>query len=143
MSFPPELAAALAAEEAAVFAYAPIGVRLTGNALVTAAREAEAAHRDLRDALLARAAELGAAASPPPAGYALPYPLTDQATALRLAIEIEQRAAAIWRAALPPTTGSDRVLALNALTDSALRATRWRVAAGVTPVTVPFPGRPG
>ncbi|WP_033344700.1 ferritin-like domain-containing protein [Catenuloplanes japonicus] len=140
MTVPPELAAALAGEEAAIFAYAPIGVRLTGNALVTQARDAEAAHRDLRDALLTRFAELSATPSPPAAGYTLPYPLTDQATALTLAIEIEERAAAIWRAALPPTTGTDRVLALSALTDSALRATRWRIAAKVTPTTVPFPG---
>ncbi|MDR7273384.1 ferritin-like domain-containing protein [Catenuloplanes atrovinosus] len=141
MSLAPELAAALAAEEAVIFAYGPIGVRLTGNALVTQARDAEAAHRDLRDALLARVAELGTTASPPPAGYALPYPVTDQAAALKLAVEIEERAAAVWRAALPPTTGTDRVLALNALTDCAIRATRWRVSAGVTPATVPFPGR--
>ena len=138
----PELAAALAAEEAAIFAYPPIGVRLTGNALVTQARDAEAAHRDLRDALLSRVAELGATPAPPPAGYTLPYPLTDQATALRLAVEVEERAAAIWRAALGPTAGTDRVLALNALTDCAIRATRWRISAGVTPATVPFPGRP-
>lgn len=142
MSVPPELAAALAGEEAAIFAYAPIGVRLTGSALVTQARDAEAAHRDLRDVLLARFAELGGTPSPPAAGYTLPYQVTDQATALTLAIEIEERSAAVWRAALPPTTGTDRVLALNALTDSAIRATRWRVSAGITPVTVPFPGRP-
>ncbi len=142
MSVPPELAAALAAEEAELFAYTPIGVRLVGNALVTQARDAETAHRDLRDALLARIAALGATPSPPPAGYTLPFPVTDQQAALTLAIDVEERAAAIWRAALPPTTGADRVLALNALTDSALRATRWRISAKSTPLTVPFPGRP-
>ena len=65
------------------------------------------------------------------------------ASALRLAVEIEHRAAGHWRAALAHTTGADRNRALAALTDCALRATRWRRAAGLTPVTVAFPGRPG
>ncbi|MEV5446989.1 DUF4439 domain-containing protein [Streptomyces sp. NPDC052644] len=44
--------------------------------------------------------------------------------------------------ALPVTTGADRTRALNALTDCAVRATRWRRSAGITPLTVPFPGSP-
>ncbi|MCX4473852.1 hypothetical protein C5N14_06460 [Micromonospora sp. MW-13] len=135
------LADALAAEYAAVFAYAPIGVRLT-DAARTAARRAEAAHRARRDALVL---QLSAAGGPVPAdkaGYALPFPVTDAASALRLAVEVEERTAAFWRAALPHTTGADRNRALAALTDCAVRATRWRRTAGVTPVTVAFPGRP-
>jgi hypothetical protein len=38
--------------------------------------------------------------------------------------------------------GSDRGSALDALTDAAVRATRWRRVGGVTPPTLPFPGRP-
>jgi hypothetical protein len=31
-------------------------------------------------------------------------------------------------------------MALDALIDCAMRATQWRVTAGITPATVPFPG---
>lgn len=133
-----ELTAALAAEYAAIFAYGPIGVRLTG-AEQAEARAAEAAHRRLRDALVLT---LDAAALPTAApAYALPEPVADRAAALRVAIEVERRAAAVWRAALPATTGGQRRQALDALTGCAIRATRWRRFADTAPLTVPFPGK--
>ncbi|MFC0529645.1 ferritin-like domain-containing protein [Phytohabitans kaempferiae] len=137
---PESLASALNAEHAAIFAYGPIGVRLDA-ASVAEARDAEAAHRARRDTLVLRLTELGT--TPPPAApsYELPYPLTDRSAALRLATEIEERTAAVWRAALPATAGADRATALAGLTDCAVRATRWRRRAGVAPATVPFPGR--
>jgi hypothetical protein len=137
---PEALATALDAEHAAIYAYGPIGVRLD-TASAADARQAEAAHRTRRDALVLRLTALGS--SPPPAApsYTLPFPLTDRAAALRLATEIEERTAAVWRAALPRTTETDRATALAALTDCAVRATRWRRRAGVSPATVPFPGR--
>jgi len=135
------LAAALAAEHAAIFAYGPIGVRLDGAAR-REARAAEEAHRSRRDALVVLLSAEGA--SPPPAepAYALPFPVTDRTSALRLAIHIEERTAAAWRAALPETTGDQRAQVLDGLIDCAVRATRWRRFAGVAPLTVPFPGRP-
>ncbi|KKK04613.1 ferritin-like domain-containing protein [Micromonospora sp. HK10] len=136
------LADALAAEYAAIWAYGVIGVHLAGTQR-TAARAAEAAHRARRDTLVVQLSEAGGQVPADRAGYALPYPVTDRASALRLAVEIEHRAAGHWRAALAHTTGADRNRALAALTDCALRATRWRRAAGLTPVTVAFPGRPG
>ena len=136
-----QLAAALAAEEAAVYAYGPIGVRLTADSERIEARSAEAAHRDRRDALVSRLDQLSASTAPAPAGYALPFPVTDRGSALKLAIQVEDRVAGAWRAALPATEDGDRATALNALTDAAVRATRWRRLAGVTPVTVIFPGR--
>ncbi|HEY2950754.1 MAG TPA: ferritin-like domain-containing protein [Micromonosporaceae bacterium] len=135
------LGAALAAEHAAIFAYGPIGVRLTGAA-AGQARSAEAAHRARRDALVVALTDAGATAPPAQPAYALPYPVTDRASALRLAADIENRTAAVWRAALPPTTDTDRANALAALIDCAVRATRWRRLAGVVPATVPFPGKP-
>ncbi|MDO3700598.1 ferritin-like domain-containing protein [Micromonospora sp. C28SCA-DRY-2] len=135
------LADALTAEYAAIWAYGPIGVRLSGAARA-AARDAEAAHRRRRDALVLRLSTTGGTVPADRAGYALPFPVTDRASALRLAVEVEDRAAAFWRAALPHTTGADRDQALAALVEYALRATRWRRTAGITPLTVPFPGRP-
>lgn len=135
------LAAALTAEYAAIFAYGPIGVRLS-DAARDAARAAEAAHRARRDALVLRLSSAGATVPSGQAGYALPFPVTNRTSALRLAVQVEERAAAFWRAVLPVTTGAERRQALAALTDCALRATRWRRTAKVTPLTVPFPGRP-
>ncbi|MGC5029595.1 ferritin-like domain-containing protein [Micromonospora sp. DT229] len=136
------LVAALAAEYAAIWAYGPIGVRLA-DAERKAAVEAEAAHRGRRDALIMQLTTGGGAVPPDRPGYALPFPVTDRASALRLAIEVEERTAAFWRAVLPASTGEQRDRALTALIDYSVRATRWRRAAGITPVTVAFPGRPG
>ena len=135
-----QLAAALAAEEAAIYAYGLIGVHLAA-ADVTEARTAEQVHRTRRDAAVSRLAALNASTAPPPAAYRLPFPVTGAASALKLAIHVEDGVAAAWRAVLPASEGGDRTTALAALTDAAVRATRWRRRAGVTPVTLPFPGR--
>jgi hypothetical protein len=137
-----QLAAALAGEYAAIFAYGPIGVRLTGVA-ADEARQAEVAHRDRRDALVLLLSQGGGTVPSAAAVYALPFPVTDSASALRLAVDVEERTGAVWRAALPTTTGAERSRVLAALTDCAVRATRWRRTAGINPITVPFPGRPG
>ena len=134
------LAAALVAEHAAIFGYGPVGARLDA-ANVALAAAAEAAHRSRRDAIVMRLT--GRGVNPPVAetAYALPAPVTDQASALRLAVTIEERTAAAWRAALLDTTAEDRRMAVDALVDCAIRAVRLRKAAGVNPATVPFPGR--
>jgi hypothetical protein len=135
-------AAALAAEEAAIYAYGVVGVKLTGSGERTEARTAEQTHRNRRDALVSKLAQAQATVAPAPAAYELPFPVTDRASALKLAIHVEDGVAAAWRAVLPVTQNGDRTEALSALTDSAVRATRWRRLAEVTPVTLPFPGRP-
>ncbi|MEQ4305441.1 ferritin-like domain-containing protein [Plantactinospora sp. B6F1] len=135
------LAAALAAEHAAIYAYGLIGVRLSDGA-AEQARSAEAAHRSRRDGLVLLLTERGGPVPVAEPAYELPFAVTDEASALRLAVEVEERTAAVWRAALPATEGADRTRALNGLTDAAVRATRWRRTAGVNPATVPFPGRP-
>jgi hypothetical protein len=84
---------------------------------------------------------LAGAAAPAEPAYALPFPVTDAASALRLAVEIEARSAAVWRAALPAVNVDQRAQVLAGLTDCAVRATRWRRLAGITPATVAFPGR--
>jgi hypothetical protein len=131
---------ALRAEHAAIYGYGVIGAKLDATT-VALASQAEMAHRVRRDALVLRLTALGL--TPPPAEpvYAMPAPVTDQRTALGLSVTIEERTAAVWRAAMPSTVGEDRTLALDALTDCAVRATKARKAAGVTPLTVAFPGR--
>jgi hypothetical protein len=136
------LTAALAAEEAAIYAYGLIGVRLSKAGHIIEARAAESAHRARRDQVVSRLAQIQASTAPAPPGYRLPFPVTDQASAFKLAIHVEDGVAAAWRAVLPATQGAERGSALSALTDSAVRATRWRRLAEVSPVTLPFPGRP-
>lgn len=129
---------ALAGEHAAIFGYGVLGAHLTGPALELA-RQAEAAHRARRDALLVR---LSSASPAPPAAdpaYTLPFAVTDGAGALRLATGIEERTGAVWRVTLAAVGGDDRRRALDALTDCALRAARFRRAAGESPGTVPLP----
>jgi hypothetical protein len=137
-----QLAGALAAEEAAVYAYGLIGVKLTAAGERTEARAAEAAHRNRRDVLISKLAQLQASTAPAPAGYELPFAVTDRASALKLAIHLEDGVAQAWRVVLPVTEESDRSTALSSMTDAAVRATRWRRLAEVSPVTMPFPGRP-
>ncbi|GII20607.1 ferritin-like domain-containing protein [Planosporangium mesophilum] len=140
MSTTSGLTDALRAEHAAIFAYGTLGARLDG-ATVAVAEVAEAAHRARRDALILRLNALQASAPPAEPAYALPAPVADRAAALQLMITVEERCAAIWRQALPTVTGDDRRLAVDALVDCAVRATKARTLAGVKPATVPFPGR--
>jgi hypothetical protein len=132
------LSAALMAEHAAIYGYGVLGAHLSGTAL-TQAQQAEAAHRARRDDLLVR---LSAAGVTPPAAavaYGLPFPITDAASAQKLAVQLEERTAAVWRVALGSTTDAQRKVALDALLDGALRAARWRRATGAAPGTVPLP----
>ncbi len=134
------LAAALRAEHAAIFGYGLVGARLDAST-VTLAQQAEQAHRARRDTIVLRLTGRGVTAPPAESAYSLPGQVTDQAGALTLAIGIEERTAAAWRAALLAVSTDDRRIAVDALTDCAVRATRLRRAAGRTPMTVAFPGR--
>jgi hypothetical protein len=132
------LDAVLTGEHAAIYGYGVLGAHLTGSALQLA-RDAEAAHRGRRDALLLRLTS--ASANPPAArpAYDLPYPVTNAASAMKLAIELEERTGVLWRVAIPETTGDQRKLCLDSLTDCALRAARWRRATGQQVGTVALP----
>jgi hypothetical protein len=137
----PALQAALAAEHAVVWGYSVVGAR-AGDDLLAQVRDADDAHRTRRDTTVTLIGTYGGDPVPTEASYALPFPVTDRRSALRLAVHLEEGAAAAWRYVVAAST--DRTLrrtALGALTDAAVRATRWRRLAAVTPITVPFPGR--
>ncbi len=133
------LGTALAAEHAAIFGYGVVGAHLD-KAGQDLARSAEAAHRARRDAVETRM--VAATATPPTSApaYALPFPVIDRASAIRLAVTLEDGCAHAWHAALAATSGADRKIAVNALVDCAVWATRWRRTGGVSPATVTFPG---
>jgi hypothetical protein len=131
----PALVAAVQGEEAAIYSYGVLGPFLSGTDR-TLATQAETAHRNTRDQMTM------SMANPPSADviYRMPFAVTSAATALAAAVTVEERAAALWRAAVAATTGVDRQFAINTLIAGALRAAAFRRAAGAYPGTVPFPG---
>lgn len=141
MSAPTEaLQLALAAEHATIWGYGVVGGQLPTREQPAAAA-ADKAHRARRDALTATLA--GRAVPPMPAApsYDLPFPVADAASARRLAVHLEERLAAVWRATLAAVTDlPDRQLALAALIDAAVRGVGWRRTVPGAPLTVPFPG---
>ncbi|MGH3898678.1 MAG: ferritin-like domain-containing protein [Pseudonocardiaceae bacterium] len=137
------LQAALAAEHAAVWAYGLAGA-FVADELAGKLDEAAVAHQARRDATERTLIDAGARPVPAEPGYLSPGPVTDAASALRLVITAETDAAAAWRSVVErsPADPGLRGAALDALTRAAVRATRWRATAGITPATVPFPGAP-
>ena len=137
------LQAALATEHAAVWVYGLAGAFLPDE-LVGQLRQAAGAHQARRDATERTLIDAGAQPVPAEPGYLMPEPVTDAASALRLLIIAETDTAAAWRSVLErsPAEPIQRTAALDALTQAAVRATRWRAVAGITPLTVPFPGTP-
>ena len=136
----PALQAGLAAEHAVIWGYGVVGAH-AGDALLGHVRDADDAHRTLRDDTVALVARYGGTPVATEPEYALPFPVTDRGSALRLAVHLEEGAAAAWRYAVAATDDvAVRRAALVALSDAAVRATRWRLALHTAPATVPFPG---
>lgn len=134
------LQAGLAAEHAVVWGYGVVGARV-GPALVAQVLEADGAHRTRRDATVTLLGRYGGEPVPTEPSYALPFAVTDRTSALRLAVHLEEGAAAAWRYAVGATDDvTVRRAALAGLADAAVRATRWRLLQPATPATVPFPG---
>jgi len=142
------LQGALAAEHAAIWSYGVVAAFVPGT-LDGQLEEAASAHQARRDATELVLIDAGAPPVPPEPGYLTPEPVTDATSALRLAITAETDAAAAWRSVVElspaehsPADPGLRSAALDALTEAAVRATRWRATASVRPLTVPFPGAP-
>lgn len=137
------LQGALAAEHAAVWVYGVAGAFMSST-LARRLDEAATAHQARRDATERMLIDAGVPPVPPEPGYLTPEPVTDATSALRLVITAETDAAAAWRSVVErsPADPDVRGAAVEALTATAVRATRWRQAAGTVPLTVPFPGTP-
>ncbi|MEU5840398.1 ferritin-like domain-containing protein [Rhodococcus sp. NPDC047139] len=132
---------ALEAEHAAVFGYGVVAAFVDPSAS-EAVEEDTAAHRARRDAT---ADALRAAGVDPPVaspGYTVPFPVTDPASAAQLAEQIESDTTVAWRSVVERARSeSTRADAVGALTETAIRAARWRASRGVVP-SVAFPGQP-
>ncbi|MGH8920734.1 MAG: DUF4439 domain-containing protein [Actinomycetes bacterium] len=137
------LQAALAAEHAAVWAYG-LAAAFLADELTGQLTEAAAAHRARRDGTERVLIDAGAQPVATEPGYLTPEPVTDNASALRLAITAETDTAAAWRSVIErsPAEPGLRQAALDGLTTAAVQAARWRTAARRSPATVPLPGVP-
>ncbi len=125
--------AALAAEHAAVYGYGVVGARVD-EAHAALAREAYDAHRVRRDAMSRAVRDLGGAPEAAAAAYALPFPVSDPAAAVRLGAELESRVADVYADLVRAATGALRRDAAAALREAAVRAVRWSGG------SVAFPG---
>lgn len=131
---------ALAAEHAVVWGYGLVGGQI-GSELLPTVQEADATHRARRDATAAIVRDQGGEPVTAQPSYDVPFAVKDTTTALRLAVHLEEGAAEAWHFLLSATGDAGlRQTAVTALSDSAVRATRWR--ARLTPATaaVSFPG---
>jgi uncharacterized protein DUF4439 len=138
---------ALGAEQQAAFGYALAGPHFGTDAAAGLARDCQSAHEALRDQTAAAITQAGATPQPPAADYPALYPVSDAASANRLAVRLETDAGAAWRylyavaaESTGPAASTARVAAQAALTASAVRATRWRVQINPSAATVAFPG---
>jgi hypothetical protein len=127
------LQAALAAEHAAVYGYGVVGGRIREDRR-TEAKAAYDAHRARRDALVREVRDLGQTPVAAAAAYALPFPVPDSASAVRLAAELEERVAGVYSDLVRATGGERRGAAAQAVREAAVRAVRWRGE------SVAFPG---
>ncbi|MFA4082466.1 ferritin-like domain-containing protein [Mycobacteroides salmoniphilum] len=134
------LADALANEHAAIYAYGLVSAHSVpdNNWLVT---ECLIEHRLCREECIAKLRGRSVTAPVAAAGYTTPFPVNTPADATKLALQVEADTAARWRAAAEQAdNGDDRGFAVRMLTETAIRAARWRVTADITPASVAFPG---
>jgi hypothetical protein len=136
------LQSVLAAQHAAVYAYAEVGVNLVEAAEIQQARDLQAAHRLLRDSVAAELVGLGATPVAAMASYQPPAKLVDAPAAQRWALQLEQTGAAAYRYLLTAAAGqrSARTKALSGLVDAAQRSRYWRTLLTPTTPTEAFPG---
>lgn len=136
------LGTAVDAENAAIFTYGVLTAFVSPARRQTVAEDI-AAHRSRRDALVDAIRTAGANPPEPATGYTLPVRVTDGVTAARAALAAEIDCAEADREILERAETADaRRLGVDGLTESALRASRWRAALQERPATVAFPGAP-
>jgi hypothetical protein len=126
---------ALADEHAAIYGYGVLAVHLTGpkRDAATNAYETHRVRRDLLTSMIITGQGQPVAAAP---AYQLPFPITSATDATRLATQLEERLGAAYADLVQASSGDTRRTAVEWLTDSAVRAVRWRGA------SVAFPGLP-
>jgi hypothetical protein len=129
------LQGALAAEHAAVYGYGVVGAMLAGR-LESQARACWLAHQEARDTLEAMLVKLGATPAAASPAYRLPFAVTDEASAVRLAVVLEDGVVRAYLGVVAVTDPTLRSFGALAMQPPANRAVGWRGS------TVAFPGMP-
>lgn len=136
------LRSALSAEHAALWVYGLASAYVGQTRVRNAIDDAQEQHRRLRDT--AEKVIRGAEQTPPSAqpAYDVGARVTDQESAIALLIKAEGDCQVGWRSVLENTDDPGlRGTALDGLTTSATRATRWRLTIGQQPAAQAFPGQ--
>jgi hypothetical protein len=129
------LQGALAAEHAAVYGYGVVGAMLAGR-LESEARACWLAHQEARDTLEAMLVKLGATPAAASPAYRLPFAVTGAASAVRLAVVLEDGVVRAYLGIVAVTDPTLRSFGALAMQPPANRAVGWRGS------TVAFPGMP-
>jgi Domain of unknown function (DUF4439) len=127
------LQAALAAEHAAIYGYGVVGALLHGREQGDAMSDWRL-HSEGRDTLTAMILKLGATPVAADPAYDLPFPVTDAASARRLAAYIEDGVTRAYLGVVAVTDPRLRAFGALAMQAPASRAATWRGC------TTAFPG---
>jgi len=137
------LQAALAAENSAVYGYGVAGAHLAGARRAAAVRN-WVAHQNARDTLTAMLGARGAEPVPAAAAYELPFAVHGAASAVSLAIVLEDRLSAAYLGLVGLSDPALRAFGARGVRAAALRAAAWRGSTLAFPgLDVPAPGQPG
>jgi uncharacterized protein DUF4439 len=129
------LQGALAAEHAAIYGYGVVGAVLADR-LQSQARAYWVSHQEARDTLEAMLVKLGATPSAASPAYQLPFAVTSEASAVRLAVLLEDGVVRGYLGVVAVTDVTLRSFGALAMQPPANRAVVWRGS------TVAFPGMP-
>ncbi len=116
--------AALAAEQAASYAYGVVGAHLAGSRFKLAMADC-LVHERARDSLTKMISALGARPHPASVAYQLPIPVTTAAQAISLATILEREVAAAYLGLVAVPDPALRTLAATRMQDATVRAIRW------------------
>jgi hypothetical protein len=132
---PAALQPVLAGEHAALWVLGVVGAQAArDSSLRDQVTSAYRLHRAQRDHLVARITALGATPVPAEPGYTL-GDVSAPAAGFAAALEVEQKAAAIYADLVAHTTGSDRSWAVTALVECSVRQLWFRGSPEIFPGT--------
>lgn len=129
------LQTAVAAEHAALWVLGVVGAQAPAeSSLREQATAAYRVHRTQRDHLVARITALGGTPVPAEPGYTL-GDVSAQGAGYAAALEVEQKAAAVYADLVAHTTGADRGWAVTALVACSIRQLWFRGSPEIFPGT--------
>lgn len=134
---------ALGAEHAAVWVYGLASAFAEEQRVSSAVDEALAEHERLRDTAEKALHDVQRTPGPAAPAYDVGQEVDDQSSAIQALLTVEHDCQVGWRSVLENAQDPHiRRMALDGLTTTATRATRWRLTIGEQPAAQTFPGQP-